>query len=61
RRLDHAIVGLLGVYDDVTETRRAQEEMLLASMVYESSSEAMMVTDADGNIITINPAFTKLA
>lgn len=60
RRLDQTIVGLLGVYDDVTEARRAQEEMLLASMVYESSSEAMMVTAVEGNIITINPAFTKM-
>ena len=57
RGTDQAVVGLLGVYDDVTATKRAQEEMLLASLVYESSSEAMMVTDADGNIIAINPAF----
>jgi diguanylate cyclase (GGDEF)-like protein/PAS domain S-box-containing protein len=60
RRMDQSIVGLLGVYDDVTEAQRAEEEMLLASMVYKSSSESMMVTDADGNIITINPAFTKM-
>lgn len=59
RGTDQAVVGLLGVYDDVTATKRAQEEMLLASLVYESSSEAMMVTDADGNIIAINPAFTR--
>lgn len=59
RSLDQQIIGVLGVYDDITAAKRAQEEMLLASMVYESSSESMMVTDADGNIIAINPAFTR--
>jgi len=59
RSLDQQVIGVLGVYDDITEAKRAQEEMLLASMVYESSSESMMVTDADGNIIAINPAFTR--
>ncbi|MDP2170657.1 MAG: diguanylate cyclase [Rhodocyclaceae bacterium] len=59
RSTDHAVVGLLGVYDDVTEAKHVQEVMQLASMVYENSSESMMVTDADGNIIAINPAFTR--
>ena len=60
RSVDRAIVGVLGVYEDITEARRLQEEMQLAAMVYESSSESMLVTDADGNIITINPAFTEM-
>ncbi|MDD4880085.1 MAG: EAL domain-containing protein [Gallionellaceae bacterium] len=60
RSVDQAVVGVLGVYEDITEARRLQEEMQLASMVYKSSSEAMLVTDADGNIININPAFTEM-
>ncbi|MEY4591279.1 MAG: hypothetical protein RIR18_174, partial [Pseudomonadota bacterium] len=59
RRDNGEIYALCGISTDVTEVKRAQEEMLLASMVYENSSESMMVTDADGGIITINPAFTK--
>ncbi|MDI6746094.1 MAG: EAL domain-containing protein [Rhodocyclaceae bacterium] len=59
RSMDQTVVGLLGVYDDVTEAKHVQEEMQLASMVYENSSESMMVTDANGNIIAINPAFTR--
>jgi diguanylate cyclase (GGDEF)-like protein/PAS domain S-box-containing protein len=51
--------GLLGAYEDLNEARRIQEEMLLASIVYENSSESMMVTDAAGDIIAINPAFTR--
>lgn len=39
---------------------RSNEELQLASLVYQNSSEAMAVTDAQGMIININPAFTEL-
>jgi len=48
------------IVEDICERKRAEENMQLASMVYLNSGEAMMVTDADGVIITINPAFTEL-
>ena len=40
------------------ERKRHIEDMRLASMVYASSSEAMMVTTLDGRVIDVNPAFT---
>lgn len=46
---------------DLTERKRAEEERALAAMVYQSSSEGMMVTDADGTIISVNPAFCQLS
>ncbi|MDD2759512.1 MAG: EAL domain-containing protein, partial [Methylomonas sp.] len=48
------------IVEDIGERKRAEEEMQLASLVYMNSGEAMVVTDADGLIITINPAFTEL-
>lgn len=33
----------------------------LAAMVYQASSEGMLVTDPDGTIISINPAFTAIS
>ncbi|QPK63585.1 EAL domain-containing protein [Methylomonas sp. LL1] len=48
------------IVEDISERKRAEEEMQLASMVYMNSGEAMLVTDADGLIITTNPAFTEL-
>ncbi len=45
---------------DVTERKRTEEEMRLASLVFQNSSEGMTVTDADGTIISINPAFSQL-
>lgn len=41
-----------------SERKRHIEEMRLASMVYASSSEAMMVTTLNGEVVDVNPAFT---
>ena len=38
----------------------AEESLKLASMVYENSSEGILVTDANNRIIAINPAFTRM-
>ncbi len=51
---------MIGTHSDVTERKRAEESMRLAFLVYENSSEAMLVTDADNTIITVNQAFTEL-
>ncbi len=42
------------------ERSLASEALKLASLVYQNSSEAMTVTDAENHIIAINPAFTRL-
>ncbi|MFZ2725328.1 MAG: EAL domain-containing protein [Methylococcaceae bacterium] len=39
---------------------RANEELQLAALVYQYSSEGMIVTDDDNAIITVNPAFTAM-
>ncbi|MDD1621010.1 MAG: EAL domain-containing protein [Methylococcaceae bacterium] len=49
--------SLAGIAIDRT---RANDELQLASLVYQNSSEAMAVTDASGVILNINPAFSKL-
>ncbi|ADE11117.1 PAS domain S-box protein [Sideroxydans lithotrophicus] len=45
---------------DLTEQKRAEESLRLAAMVYENSSEAILVTDADNLIIAVNPAFEQM-
>tara|TARA_R110002094_G_scaffold8064_1_gene17467 strand:+ start:6421 stop:8583 length:2163 start_codon:yes stop_codon:yes gene_type:complete len=42
------------------ELERQAEELELASLVFQNSSEGMMVTDANNHIITVNPAFTAI-
>jgi PAS domain S-box-containing protein len=45
----------------IEEKLRANEEsMLLASLLYKNSSEAMTVTDAKGLVLSVNPAFTRV-
>lgn len=55
-KVQFVIAGML----DTTESKQAEESMKLASMVYQNSSEAMVVTDSEGEIITTNPAFTEM-
>ncbi len=51
---------LFSIVFDITERKRAEESLQLASLVYQNSSEAISVLDADGIIIAINPAFTRI-
>jgi len=54
------IIGLIGISQDITMRRRQEDELRLANMVYQHSSEAMMIVDQDNKIIATNPAFTEI-
>ncbi|MBI5659313.1 MAG: EAL domain-containing protein [Nitrosomonadales bacterium] len=49
----------IAVVQDITDRKRAEEELRLAATVYQNSSEAMMVADAGNRIIAVNAAFTQ--
>lgn len=51
------LVGTLLVLT-LYDRKQAEQKLQLAALVYENSSEAMMVTDPDNRIISVNPAFT---
>ena len=57
---NHEIIGILGIYQDITEQKQAHDSMSLAAAIYQSSSEAIMVMDENNLIIQINPAFTRM-
>ena len=44
------------VVRNISERRRAEEGLRLAAMVFENSSEGMIVVDPDGCITSVNPA-----
>jgi diguanylate cyclase (GGDEF)-like protein/PAS domain S-box-containing protein len=45
---------------NISDRKAAEESMRLAASVYVNSSEAMTVSDPEGRIITVNPAFTTI-
>jgi len=51
---------IAGIVQDITETKAAAEIRQLALLVYQNCSEGMMVTEADGAILSVNPAFSKI-
>ncbi len=53
-------IFLLGIADDITERKRMEKEIDMTSMVLENSSEAILITDKDNNIISVNNAFEEL-
>ncbi|ACS85160.1 sensor domain-containing protein [Musicola paradisiaca] len=45
---------------DISERKKTHEQQQIAAAVYDASHEAIFVTDADNNIISVNPAFSRL-
>lgn len=56
----HAAVLRRKLNTKVLEVERQAEELELVSLVFQNSSEGMMVTDANNNIIMVNPAFSVI-
>jgi len=49
-----------GMAEDVTQRKRDEERLRLAQKVFESSAQAILVTDGQGTIVSVNPAFTAI-
>lgn len=53
-----ASIAMMG--SDITEWRRMGDRLRLNAQVFDSSNEAMVITDRQNNIISVNRAFTRL-
>ena len=53
-------VQLMGIVQDITEAKHATRQMVLSDNVFENSIEGIVITDADGIIQRINPAFSNI-
>ena len=49
--------GTVGVFHDITEQRRAQDELAKLSLVASSTDNMVIITDPRGRIDWVNPAF----
>lgn len=55
------VESIWSIIEDVTASRQVADSMRLSAMVYEHTSEGIIITDDQGIIISINPAFTKIS
>jgi diguanylate cyclase (GGDEF)-like protein/PAS domain S-box-containing protein len=45
---------------DTTQRRALEGRLRLAAQVFDSTQESILMTDADGNIVAVNPAFEQI-
>lgn len=54
------ITHYIAVKEDISARKRAEEQLRLNATVFETTTEGIMVTDAENRIKTVNPAFTRI-
>ncbi len=59
-KADGAIGGIAMFTQVITDRRRAREERVLLSQAIEQSAESVMITDPQGSIVYVNPAFEQV-
>ena len=55
---DGSAISAVGITQDITERRKADEQMSVAAATFELQ-DAVMITDAKGVILSVNSAFTR--
>jgi diguanylate cyclase (GGDEF)-like protein/PAS domain S-box-containing protein len=54
------LIGIVGISTDIRERKKAERELQLAAMVYQAIGDAIIVANANDEIVAVNPAFTQL-
>ena len=60
RNRDDGVFGLLGIYEDITERKLVEDKLQLAASVFTHAWEGIMITAADGTIVDVNAAFSRI-
>jgi PAS domain S-box-containing protein len=51
---------MFGTHQDITHTKNNEEQLELAASVYKQVHEGILITDAQGKIVDVNDAFTRI-
>ncbi|MCP4128152.1 MAG: PAS domain S-box protein [Gammaproteobacteria bacterium] len=55
------VIGVTGIGEDITESKRAEEELRKLSSAVEQSPSVVMITDKYGQTEYVNPKFTEVS
>jgi PAS domain S-box-containing protein len=53
-------IALFGISADITEKRRKENELRRLASAIDQAAESIMITDADGAIVFVNPSFERI-
>ena len=55
------VLRLIGADFDITERKETEERLLLAEKVFDNSPVAIVITDSDNHIISVNDSFVRIS
>jgi diguanylate cyclase (GGDEF)-like protein/PAS domain S-box-containing protein len=59
RNNQNEIIGILGVYDNITERKKSEESQRIAAVTFDTQ-EAILITTPDASILRVNQAFQDI-
>lgn len=57
---DGKAIGFVGTLTDLSDVKRTEERLRLVTSVFDNAYDGVIVTDAQANILHVNPAFTRI-
>ena len=54
------VISIVGYIHDDTDTKHAEESLIISELIKQHSREAIMVTDEHGIILSVNPTFCRV-
>jgi len=60
KNIKNEITGYIAIKEDISQRKLSDKKLRLASAVFETTSEAVMVTDRQNNIRAVNNAFSQI-